>query len=216
MPDSDAPRPLGTCWLSWIAVPTGDQPGVMATLGLTGPVPVTFAEAEQIVEDDGHDGVVTRVYVSPELAGWTLVIGPWCDPSDPDRASETLRPCAELSARYGRAHAYWFGLQGDGSVWLIAEAGVVRRRYSAIGEGYDAPLTLGDPLPEERARREALGLAPTWDDAERDGEAEEEWQVEAYGLAAVLADELGVSPLELTAETPMRGVGVVARTPSEP
>lgn len=73
----DPSRPLSTCWLYWIAVPTGDQAGVLAALGLTRPVPVTFAEAEAAIDGEGQretelnpDGLAW-VYVGPEIEGWT-------------------------------------------------------------------------------------------------------------------------------------------------
>ncbi|MFE7774506.1 hypothetical protein ACFU5O_11490 [Streptomyces sp. NPDC057445] len=218
----DLPRPLATCWLFWIAVPTGDQAGVMEVLGLTQPSPVTFAEAEAVIDDDGHgeseenpDGMA-RVYVSPELDGWTLVIGPWCDPCDVERSDEVLRLCTNLSLRYGHAQAYYFGAQGDGSAWLVAEGGVVLRRYCETGEAEDAHFTLGEPLPLERVRRHQLGLPPTWDKATRNEEAEEEWKWAAFGLAPEIAAALGVSPLELLAGTRVEGVGVLALTPHAP
>ncbi|MGW1501953.1 hypothetical protein ACWCQW_25855 [Streptomyces mirabilis] len=165
----------------------------MTTLRLTRPTPVTFAEAEAIIDEDGHgeadgnpDGLA-RVYVSPEVDGWTLVIGWWCDPCD--------------------------GAQGDGSAWLIAERGAVLRRYCATGEAGDDLFTLGEPLPLERARREELGLSPAWDEAARGDEAEDEWKSAAFHLAPEIATALGTSPLTLTAETRVRGTGVLALTP---
>ncbi|MGQ5637782.1 MULTISPECIES: hypothetical protein [unclassified Streptomyces] len=191
----------------------------MTTLGLTQLTAVTFAEAEAIIDEDGHgeaegnpDGLA-RVYVSPEVDGWTLVIGWWCDPCDGERGDEVLRLCAELSARYGRAQAYYYGAQGDGSAWLVAEQGAVLRRYCATGEADDVLFTLGEPLPLERARREQLGLSPDWDAAAGDDEAESEWRSAAFHLAPEIAAVLGTSPLALTAETRVRGTGVLALTP---
>ncbi|MFI9103799.1 hypothetical protein ACIGXA_25070 [Streptomyces fildesensis] len=215
----DEPRRLTSCWLYWIAVPTGDQAGVMATLGLTQPTPVTFAEAETIIDEDGHgeaegnpDGL-SRVYVSPEVDGWTLVIGWWCDPCDGERDDEVLRRVTELSARYGRAQAYYYGAQGDGSAWLIAERGAVLRRYCATGEAEDDLFTLGEPLPLERARRNELGLSSSWGKAVGNDEGGSEWKSAAFHLAPKIAAALGISPLALTAETRVRGTGVLALTP---
>ncbi|WP_282204615.1 hypothetical protein [Kitasatospora fiedleri] len=215
----DQPRPLSTCWLYWIAVPTGDQAGVIASLGLTRPVPVTFAEAEVVIDGDGHgeaednpDGMA-RVYVSPEIEGWTLVIGPWCNPCDSDRGDEVLRLCVDLSSRYGAAQAYYFGTQNDGSAWLIAEHGVVMRRYCETGTAEDGLLTLGQPLVQEQTERERIGLPLTWKASERNGEAEEEWKWRAFDMAPEIASALGISPLALTATMRVRGVGVLAETP---
>lgn len=191
----------------------------MAALGLTRSVPVTFAEAEAVIDEDSHgeadgnpDGL-TRVYVSPEVDGWTLVIGWWCDPCSSERGEEVLCVCSELSARYGRAQAYYYGAQGDGSAWLIAEQGTVLRRYSATGEAEDALFTLGEPLKLERTRREHMGLAPAWDEAVRDDEAEDEWKWAAFGLAPEIAEALGISPLALTPATQVNGTGLLALTP---
>lgn len=192
----------------------------MEMMGLVQPRPVTFAEAEEIIDDDGHgesegnpDGMA-RVYVSPELDGWTLVIGPWCDPCDVERSEDVLHLCRDLSARYGQAQAYYFGAQGDGSAWLVAQDGVVLRRYCETGEGEDAYLTLGEPLPVERAHRERLGLPTVWDEATESDEDEDEWKWAAFDLAPEIAAALGVSPLQLTAETRVEGTGVIALTPN--
>ncbi|WP_234431820.1 hypothetical protein [Streptomyces sp. NRRL S-241] len=215
----DQPRPLSTCWLYWIAVPTGDQAGVIASLGLTRPVPVTFAEAEAVIDEDGHgeaednpDGMA-RVYVTPRIEGWTLVIGPWCDPCHSDRSDEVLRLCVDLSSRYGVAQAYYFGTQNDGSAWLIAEHGVVVRRYCETGEVDDGLLTLGKPLVQEQAERERMGLPSAWDESTRNDDAEEEWKWRAFDMAPEIASALGISPLALTASMRVRGVGVLAETP---
>ncbi|MEV5475060.1 hypothetical protein AB0L66_22260 [Streptomyces sp. NPDC052207] len=216
----DLPRVLATCWLYWIAVPTGDQAGVMEMMGLVELRPVTFAEAEEIIDDDGHGGAegnpdgMARVYVSPELDGWTLIIGPWCDPCDVERRDEVLRLCRDLSVRYGQAQAYYYGTQHDGSAWLVAQDGVVLRRYCETGEGEDAHLTVGEPLPVERAHREQLGLPTVWDEATESDEDEDEWKWAAFDLAPEIAAALGLSPLQLTAETRVVGTGVIALTPN--
>jgi len=220
LPD-DRPEPLWACWNHWMAVPGGDQSGIMRTLGLTDPRPVTFALGNDIVDADGH-GCDTdehtgyeRVFVTPELDGWTLVLGAWCDPCGQERREDVLRLCTALSARYGRAQAYYYGGQGDGSAWLVAERGTVIRRYGETGEAEDdESLTLGEPLPYERARRTELGLHPDWDPAQESEDDEDEWRWTAHDLAPDIARSLGAaSPLDLTADTPSRGTGVIALTP---
>lgn len=218
LPD-DRPAPLAGCWNHWIAVPGGDQAGIMELLGLVRPRPVTFALATDVVNADGHEGwesgtsPFSRVFVTPELDGWTFVVGPWCDPADIERGEEVLRACEALSARYGRAQAYCYGAQNDGSAWLVAEGGTVLRRYCESGEAEDELLTLGEPLPYEHARRAELGLPP-WDTAGADeDDEEEEWTMAAFALAPDLAAHLGVNPLAIGPDTPVRGTGVLALTP---
>lgn len=125
----DTPVLLSCCFLSWIAVPTGDQAGVMEMLGLSQPRPVPFSVVVYAADIDSHGGldadpldVYRRVFVTPELAGWTLV-GSWCDPSTTERQNEVLEACEHPSAPFGRAQAYWWSASQDGSAHLIAGSG---------------------------------------------------------------------------------------------
>jgi hypothetical protein len=216
---ADPPRPFTACWLHWIAVPTGDQAGVMDVLGLADPEPVGFGGAEEFVDLDSHrdlpadDRGRVRVYVSPELDGWTFVIGRWCSPADPERTEDVARLCTALSARYGRAHAFYYGARGDGSAWLITENGTVLRRYCETGDPEDALLTLGDPLPYEQARRAELDLPPVWDEATESEDDEEEWAWATYDMAPDLAASLSLCPRDILPTTPCCGTGVLAHTP---
>ncbi|MEU8134090.1 HEAT repeat domain-containing protein [Streptodolium elevatio] len=215
----DRPQPSHACWMNWLAVSSGDQAGIMDALDLTDPRPVTFALGNDIVDADGHGrhdedhDCFDRVFVTPELDGWTFVMGSWCDPGDAERSDDVLRLCLLLSARFGKAQAYYYGAQGDGSGWLIAENGAVVRRYCETGDADDELLTLGDPLPLERLRREELGLAPDWHAAEEEQDAEDAWKSAAFGLAPEVAAAYGISPLAIGPDTPVRGTGVVALTP---
>ncbi|MEU2629027.1 HEAT repeat domain-containing protein [Kitasatospora sp. NPDC007106] len=219
---ADRPQPLSACWLYWIAVAGGDQQGIMQVLGLTGPRPVTFELGTAIVDADAHGcgddepgSPVGRVFVTPELDGWTLVAGAWCDPCDPELGEQVRGQVVELSARYGRAQAYYFGAQNDGSAWLVAENGSVVRRYKEAGEPDDRLWTLGEPLECERARRAELGLPVPWDDTVREDldDAEDEWRWEAFGLAPAVAAALSVDPLTIGPGTVVRGTPVIALTP---
>ncbi|WP_327185086.1 HEAT repeat domain-containing protein [Streptomyces sp. NBC_01334] len=219
LPD-DRPEGMWACWNHWMAVPGGDQTGIMHTLGLVDPRPVTFALGNDIVDSDSHgfgpEDPRTgheRVFVTPELDGWTLVLGAWCDPCGEERSDDVLRLCIELSTRYGQAHAYYYGGQGDGSAWIVAEHGTVVRRYCETGEGEDELLTLGEPLPFERSRRMELGLTPEWDAAQEDQDDEDEWRWAAHDMAADLAHSYGASPLHIGPGTRSRGTGVIALTP---
>jgi hypothetical protein len=116
--------PLEGCSTSWIAVPGGDQAGIAEVLGLSGEQLATFSLGHSVVLHDSNDWPdPRRVYLTPEVEGWTLVVGPWCDPVDPERANEVLDAVTELSRRFGRAQAYYFGEHGGGSGWALAEKG---------------------------------------------------------------------------------------------
>ncbi|MBE3014528.1 hypothetical protein IL992_35940 [Microbispora sp. NEAU-D428] len=192
----------------------------MELLGLFSPRPVTFAEARIAIDDDGHSGPgdrspLSRVNVTPEVDGWTLVVGAWCDPCEKERREEVLRLCKRLSARYGKAQAYYYGEQGDGSTWLVTEHGSVVRRYAATSEPDDELLTIGDPLPYERQQWLELGLPADGDLRTATEEQIEEWMWIASGLAPEIAAAYGVSPYTLSRETKVRGAGVLALTPSD-
>ncbi|MFD7441557.1 hypothetical protein [Streptomyces sp. NPDC059909] len=198
---TDTPGPITACWLHWLALPTGDQQAVLDAMDLTDPQPVPFTDAVQIVDDDAHDGpAYERVYVTPELNGWTLVVGAWCDPVEADMPAL----CEQLSTRFGQAQAYYYGAQNDGSAWLIAENGHILRRAVHTGEPDDAALTIGAPLPYEEACRSETG-----DD-------EDEWEYRQWELAPELAGVLSIDPHKLGPHTPCRGQGVMARTPHRP
>ncbi|MEU1601435.1 hypothetical protein ABZ468_54530 [Streptomyces sp. NPDC005708] len=180
---------------------------------------VTFAEAEAIIDEDGHgetdgnpDGLA-RVYVSPEVDRWTLVIGWWCDPCDGERSDEVLRLCTELSARYGRAQAYYYGAQGDGSAWLIAEGGAVLRRYCATGQAEDTLFTLGEPLPLEKGPTGAVGAVAGLRPGGRRRRGRERMEIGRVPSRSRDGSCPGRQPLTLTAQTRVRGTGVLALTP---
>ncbi|WP_369182020.1 HEAT repeat domain-containing protein [Streptomyces sp. Y1] len=224
LPD-DVPSPLTCCHLSWIAVSTGDQGGVMDLLGLSDPRRVPFAAGVFAADCDGHGGLgadplaqYRRVFVTPELDGWTLVVGAWCDPADEERAAEVLATCARLSARYGRAQAYWHSYQNDGSAVLVAEGGTVLRRFAFVPGEEVRHLELGAPLPYEQQRRAALGLPPLAavrpdvDDEEDEGEEDDDWFWELIDLAPGLAGHLSLDPRNVDGRTPARGTGCLALT----
>ncbi|MFF7357830.1 hypothetical protein ACFZA1_35170 [Streptomyces filipinensis] len=210
----DRAQPLDTCFTSWIAVPGGDQQGIAELLGLFDARPATFELGLSVGSHDSHDGAeYGRVYVTPEVDGWTLVLGPWCNPVDPERAEDVLRVVTELSRHHGRAQAYYFGEQGGGSGWLVAENGETVRRCKGSWAKDDARFSLGEPLPQERAACIEEGITPVGD-APADGEeADEEWTDLAPYLAPDLARRLGVSPFDLGPDTTVRGAGIVALTP---
>ncbi|MER7578845.1 hypothetical protein [Kitasatospora sp. NPDC097691] len=148
-----------------------------------------------------------------------------CDPSDAERAADVLVACERLSARYGRAQAYWWSAQNDGSAVLVAERGAAVRRFAYIPGEDTGHLELGAPLGYERRRRAELGLPPLAEgppEAETEVETavdvdvdedEDEWMWELLELAPRLAGELSLDPRSLGPGTPVRGAGVLALTP---
>lgn len=95
------------------------------------------------------------MFVTPELNGWTVVAGGWCDPSDDDRGEDVRLLVEKVSKQYGEAHAYCISEYSEYSAWLIAKDGRTVRRYSE-----ETPaLAIGLPLPVERRHLDALGVS---------------------------------------------------------
>jgi len=191
-------RPTWFSEESWIAVPGADQAGVMALLDLSHPRPATFVMGLDAVQGDWqalaeHDHPeLTRVFITPELAGWTLIVGAWCGPFDESRRREVLAACRQLSRRYGAAHAYSSDAQSDACSWTLASRGEVVHHLA-----WDGGVTAeeGAPPPCERAARPA--------------DLEDHIPFVVYDIAA----KCSVSPEMLGPRTPMRGHGLLARTP---
>jgi HEAT repeat protein len=201
----DHPMPISCCFLSWIAVETSDQSRVMDFFDLTPSWPATFSLGIAAADSDGHGhddefGHLARVFVTPPLDGWTLLVGPWCDPADNERLEDVLELCVCASAEFGKAQAYWFGAQGDGSAWLIAESGTLIRRASNIDEALDEAVALGVPLPSEA---EVLAA-----------EEDEDFRRSAlFDFAPSLAGQLSIDPFALSTATAWNGHGWLALTP---
>lgn len=202
---ADHPVPVTCCFLSWIAVAASDHQQVLRLFGLTPAWPATFRLGIAAADRDGHGphdgpGRYARVFVTPPLDGWTLLIGPWCNLVNTERRDDVLERCIRASAAAGRAQAYWFGAQDDGSAWLVAENGKLVRRGANINDALDKEIALGPRLPYEA---EVLAAEPS-----------DDWRRTAlFGFAPMLAARLSIDPLTLSAQTPWQGHGWIALTP---
>jgi hypothetical protein len=209
----EAPQGIDACWNHWICVSGGDQPAIMATLGLTAYRPATFALAASVIEGAGHGDDPGLVFVSPQIGDWTAVIGPWCDPIDDDRHDEVRILVERLSAIFGEAHAFYFGSQNDGSAWLIAREGRTIRRYSELS----ADMAIGEPLPVEREFLDRVGLSGKPEDYHYTSDDTLEWalwdfhsECSAREVAGALSiDTVWGMPTDVT----VRGRGLLARVP---
>lgn len=206
---------VSLCWDAWMCIRTGDQRGIMTSLGLAPVRPATFALATTVVADriDDPNGLV---FVTPELNGWTVVAGRWCDPSDHER-NEVVRQLVEkLSKQYSEAHAFFIDEYSEYSAWLIAKDGQTVRRYS---EELPA-LAIGRPLPIERRHLDALGVSVSPEEmhlkVEDDPAMDEAFSDFSYACTArTVAADLSidiVGGLHRSASV-VRGTGMLARIP---
>jgi hypothetical protein len=185
----------------------------MAVLGLTVVRPATFALGATVIEGATHGDGAGLVFVTPEIDGWTAVIGPWCDPADDDRHEQVRALVERLSDTYGEAHAFFWGSQNDGSAWLIARSGRTVRRYSQLS----AAMAIGEPLPIERSHLDRLGVPGAPEDHH---DSDDEAIVDAmwdfwYDCAA--KDVAGALSLDTTWGMPtdaaVAGRGLLAKVP---
>lgn len=146
---TEVPRGLHLCGF-WYAVPTADQGAVLDAFALGDGEPVTLRTGAAAWNHDRHQrwrggphAGCARVFVSPVLDGWTLVLGHSSadahriEEADEERRDEVRarvvrERCAALSRRFGAAH--WYGMScGDGwTAWCLAEGGDVLRHYDVF------------------------------------------------------------------------------------
>jgi hypothetical protein len=191
-------RPVWFSEESWIAVPSADQAGIMALLDLSHPRPATFVMGLDAVQGDwqalaDHERPeLTRVFITPALEDWTLIVGAWCGPYDEPRRQELLAACRQLSRRYGAAQAFASDAQSDQCSWTIASRGEVVHHLA-----WD-----GGVVVEE-------GVPPPCEQAARPADLEAHIPFVVYEIAA----SCSISPENLGPATATRGHGVLARTP---
>jgi hypothetical protein len=208
----DHPMPVTCCFLTWMAVESTDQRAVMRLFDLTPSWPAPFSLGIAAADHDGHRsddpaGRLARVFVTPPVEGFTLLVGAWCNLFQEERRDDVLDLCVRASAVFGRAQAYWYGAQCDGSAWLVAEHGTLIRRAANIDAALDEEIALGEPLPYEA---EVHATAEKWGAPEDD---EDEWGSDLFDFAPLLAARLSIDPLALSAETTWQGHGWLALTP---
>lgn len=159
-----------------------------------------------------------RVFVTPELDGWTLVLGCWYarwgDESSYGQANR------ELSARFGNTQAYWYDAQTSESAWSVCLDGEVVRWFdpedASAGVGEPLPIEQGRRLPGERPGIPEAELAP-WDHRAPDASRQLRQIYERNGVpepcdALTVAGAMSLSPRDLGPRTTIRGHGLLALT----
>jgi hypothetical protein len=202
---------ISLCWDAWMCIRGGDQRGIMSTLGLTPVRPATFALANTVVSDStaDPDGLV---FVTPQLDGWTVVAGGWCDPQHGERGEEVRHLVEQLSRQYGEAHAYSLTEYDDESDWLIARAGRTVRRYSETVPAW----AIGQPLPVERRHLEALGVTGSPEELHATRETDDAFVDFSFACTArTVAAEMSIDIVGgvRRSDSTVAGIGILARTP---
>jgi hypothetical protein len=235
----------GLCGV-WLAIPGGDQQAIMQALDLTEQRLATMRLGFAVISSDRHGGGTfqqrdSRVFITPQLDGWTLVVGGWYarwgTPKrqgdlevglgiDPATEIEVVR---ELSARFGQAQSYRYDGQFGSSDYLVCVDGEICRYYNwskpelSIGERLPVEESMRLPheearIPEEgRAALDAL-LDECLGDLDRYFERQRE-VYDRYGVPPIcdafdIAAAMSVSPTKLGPQTEVVGHGLIALTPA--
>jgi hypothetical protein len=111
--------------LSWLAVKAANSRVVQSALALHNPTPCSWAEGLQ--GDSEH-----RLFVSPPVAGWVLVIGPAL-PDPADDVDATFRLICDLSRKLGHVQFFHLNTILDHHAWARADAGKIQRAYAWAG-----------------------------------------------------------------------------------
>jgi hypothetical protein len=186
---TETPEPMaelnGEFLGEWFAVSTGDRDALVEVLGLHQPMPVTMRIGWNLASV-GED----RVYLTPELNGWTLIFCYFL----PDREFATLRGfLVELSRRFGAAQYFYndYGYQG----WALAEHGELLRLYIS-GDSPESDEVVGPPHSAE-----IMASAGLLDDDESDDRP----LCGAQGVAAYAS----LDPAQVGPDIRVRGHGLV-------
>lgn len=179
----------------WYAVPGERYEGLFTALDLHDRLPVTFDEGADVARLPHRPGAYP-VFVTPELDGWRLIFGNLEDVVGVDW-DEWMSAVERLSALCGEAQMFFEDDAGGSNVWVVAEQGRIRRRYTCD----DDPEWVGEPLPWEELRV---------DDEHCDPERDEVEPNEGTADAMTACAHLSVDPTRIGADTRIRGHGWLA------
>ncbi|MFJ5778849.1 hypothetical protein [Streptomyces sp. NPDC093094] len=206
---TETPRlPSSTLFGWWMAVPGASYEGVFEVLGLHDRQPVTVSAGVEAAEGrrvlvpgpDGGGRTAGRVFVTPELDGWRLVLGPFdLLVGDDDPWGGMIGTVERLSVRCGQAQLFFLDDAGGSDLWFVAENGRVIRRYAAESD----PEWEGDPLPWETLAVDDPEYDPEYDDAEPNA---------GTTGARSACRYLSLDPGEVGPDTRVRGHGWLAVT----
>lgn len=222
---TERPAALDDCAVCgpWLALPTGDQRAVLAALDLSNPQPATMRLGFAAFYCDRHGAASEeqtegRVFVTPRLDGWTLVLGAWYTRwGGYDSYGEA---CRDVSSRFGTAQAYWYDAQTGASAWVVCADGEILRWYDPDREpaevGARLPVEQGLLLPDEDTGipdEVFAAWSPSAPDAsERLVDLYARYHVPATCDALTVAAAMSVSPRSLGPDTDVHGHGLLALT----
>jgi hypothetical protein len=232
----ETPEPMHLCG-SWYAIPaTSDLQAVLDAFELTEARPVTMRLGASAWTNDRHNGDLgehgfcSRMYVTPELNGWTLVFGtvPAVAHTHGEAAfRDAVRAhCAQLSSQFGATH--WYAAScGDGwTAWCLAEGGTVIEQYDILDSEppdddlpepdestiryYDdfVPRTARSTVLHEQLYIDGFGVPA----ADRSQWSRRRYNIPDHAHATDVATQLSVNPGALGPDCAVTGRGILALT----
>jgi hypothetical protein len=159
--------PIAFSDLSWLAVRAAPPEAIIAALDLSDPVRVTWRQGLNAVLGDYWDfdappnAFLSRVFITPKVAGWRLAVGGWLGGMDEEEpGSDIADYCRRLSREFGEAHAFTTQGRMDWYSWCLARSGVVYRHFVWA----DSPVVdTGAPTPTEaRLRKKGSRRPADW------------------------------------------------------
>ena len=169
----------------WLAVKASQSSIVQAALNLHGPTPCSWEEGLAEARED-------KVFISPPVSGWVLVVGPGL-PEPAEDIDGCYHFLASLSRKLGHLQYYSVNRALNYHCWALLEKGQVFRAYAWASETLwnQGPLTLAEKelqmlcLPycgeQDFALREALSI-----NAERVNQLAARWSVDPASIAPAM------------------------------
>jgi hypothetical protein len=110
----------------WLAIQHRDLLAVQSALALHNPKPCSWSEG---LSGDGE----RKLFVSPPVAGWILVMGPAL-PDPGDDVDVCFRFLLELSRKVGQVQFFNANVMLNEHAWVLADSGRILRGYAWAGK----------------------------------------------------------------------------------
>lgn len=110
----------------WLAVKASQSSVVQAALHLHGATPCSWEEGLAEARED-------KVFISPPISGWVLVVGPGL-PEPAEDVDDCYRFLADLSRKLGHLQFFSYSRVLNHHCWALLERGYVFRAYAWAGQ----------------------------------------------------------------------------------
>jgi hypothetical protein len=206
-------HPIALDDISWLAVKRGKPEAILRALKLADPTPVTWQQGLNAVGGDYFEArpdwaELSRLFITPLVRGWRLVVGGWVAAGPMRRARDDRRNswrraagyCRRLSREFGQAHAFTDQARMDWFSWILARDGRVYRQV--VFEDGQFLTNRGRPTRVEARLRSEF----------EPEEALEKWAPDV-GVVPAIAGEVSVDLWKLGKDARSVGQGFLAVTP---